>query len=800
MRLAPLIVACLFATLPAWAQTPPPVDPTIVQQLAQARGELHDAQLGPGARELSDAQIKAKLALLPDVRNKVSSALAALTPHLQDLDARLAQLGPAPGPGQPAESPTAADARKRIVAAREAVDSEAKLARLMSVTADQTAKALGKQLSDNFSARLWTRSRSIVDPGLWTDLARSAPDDVSRLVQAASDEGDRLAATVSQPGRAIVMVIGAMLAFALFGPARVVLNRLGVRRANAVAGGRLRSSAVALWLTLVAALTPFLGGQILRLSWLGVGALTADFNDLVRLAIRSVVFAALLEGLGRALLSPKRPGLRLAPLSDELVRRVALYPGLVGASAGLAAFVAGLNAALGSSLATSVASDCATLLVEMVATGGALLALVHVRRARLETVTESSQAPEQRLPWVASVIGAWLALGGVLVSVLAGYLALATFLMRETVWIGAVLAALSLTVQFVDDLFPALFSRKAAPGQAVRAATGLSESAVEQMAVLASGLCRLALLALACAAIVAPFGADLGDAFSRVGQLRFQLKIGQVVVSPASILGAVGLFLAGLVITRGVRGWLESEYLPKTEMDLGVRSSLATAISYAGVVLAVILAFAYLGLSFTQIALFASALSVGIGFGLQSIIGNFVSGLILLAERPVKVGDWVAIGDLEGDVKAISIRATEIEMADRSRLIVPNSDLVSKTVRNVTYGGALGRVRIVLRVDDSADPAEVRETILGSLTAHADVLADPPAAVYLTDVRDGALEFTAYAYVGSPRYAFRVKSELLFRIVPELKAKGIGLANSTPVVNVGFPDHPIEPTTDPKSA
>jgi len=151
-------------------------------------------------------------------------------------------------------------------------------------------------------------------------------------------------------------------------------------------------------------------------------------------------------------------------------------------------------------------------------------------------------------------------------------------------------------------------------------------------------------------------------------------------------------------------------------------------------------------------------------------------------------------------VKAISIRATEIEMADRSRLIVPNSDLVSKTVRNVTYGGALGRVRIVLRVDDSADPAEVRETILGSLTAHADVLADPPAAVYLTDVRDGALEFTAYAYVGSPRYAFRVKSELLFRIVPELKAKGIGLANSTPVVNVGFPDRPIEPTTDPKSA
>ena len=117
------------------------------------------------------------------------------------------------------------------------------------------------------------------------------------------------------------------------------------------------------------------------------------------------------------------------------------------------------------------------------------------------------------------------------------------------------------------------------------------------------------------------------------------------------------------------------------------------------------LGFAYLGLSVSQIALFASALSVGIGFGLQSIIGNFVSGLILLAERPVRVGDWIAIGDLEGDVQKISIRATEIEMSDRSRLIVPNTELVSKTVRNVTHSSATGRVRLVLRVVDSADPA-----------------------------------------------------------------------------------------------
>jgi len=118
-------------------------------------------------------------------------------------------------------------------------------------------------------------------------------------------------------------------------------------------------------------------------------------------------------------------------------------------------------------------------------------------------------------------------------------------------------------------------------------------------------------------------------------------------------------------------------------------------------------------------------------------------------------------------------------------------------VRNVTHSGALGRVKIVLRVDDSADPLAVRETILTHLSAHGDVLSDPPSSVYLTDVRDGAMEFTAFAYVASPRYAFRVKSDLLFRIVPDLKASGVALASSTTVVNVGLGDRPIEPTLEP---
>jgi small-conductance mechanosensitive channel len=369
--------------------------------------------------------------------------------------------------------------------------------------------------------------------------------------------------------------------------------------------------------------------------------------------------------------------------------------------------------------------------------------------------------------------------------------------MRETIWIGAVLALTFLLLRLADDLFPALLAPAGPVGRAVMTGIGLSESALEQIGVLLSGVVRLALLLFGWVTILAPFGASADDIVGRVTKTSWVLHVGQVAISPGAILGGVALFAAGLLITRGVRGWLESRYLPKTGMDVGVRTSLAAAVSYAGVIVAILLAFAYLGLSFSQIALFASALSVGIGFGLQAIINNFVSGLILLAERPIKVGDWIAIGDLEGDVKAINIRATEIEMMDRSKLIVPNSDLISKTVRNVTHGAIAARLRITLRTDVGVDPTAMRALMLGRIKAHPEILAAPAPAVYLSDVRDGALEFTAFAFVGSARVAYRVKSDLLFQIVPDMKAKGIALASSTPVVNIALPDHLIEPETGP---
>jgi len=189
---------------------------------------------------------------------------------------------------------------------------------------------------------------------------------------------------------------------------------------------------------------------------------------------------------------------------------------------------------------------------------------------------------------------------------------------------------------------------------------------------------------------------------------------------------------------------------------------------YGGFVLAVALSLSAAGIGLERVAWIASALSVGIGFGLQAVVQNFVSGLILLAERPVKVGDWVSLGGVEGDILRINVRATEIQMGDRSTVIVPNSEFVTKTVRNVTRSNPLGLVQIKLPMPLSTDAEQVRELMLQAMADHEDVLESPAPNVFLDGIDAGHLIFNARGYVSSPRAAYGVRSALLFTVLKRL--------------------------------
>src|SRR5690606_39217411 len=212
--------------------------------------------------------------------------------------------------------------------------------------------------------------------------------------------------------------------------------------------------------------------------------------------------------------------------------------------------------------------------------------------------------------------------------------------------------------------------------------------------------------------------------------------------------------------------------------DPGMRQSAATLFGYAGYVLAVALALSAIGIGLERVAWIASALSVGIGFGLQAVVQNFVSGLILLAERPVRVGDWVTLdGGVEGDIRRINVRATEIQMGDRSTVIVPNSEFITKVVRNVTHANPLGRVQIKLALPVNTDAEHVHDLMLGAFHDHDEILPEPAAEVMLDGVDNTGLVFNATAYGSSCRSAYRVRSALLFEILKRLRAADLPLVN-----------------------
>jgi small-conductance mechanosensitive channel len=785
LRLLILLLISLLVGSPAPGQTnPSPSDAEVAQSLDKAASDLRALALGADRASLSDEELKRRLAAVAPIQATLANAASALAPKLKDTDARLAQLGAAPTAAQPPESAATAAARRTLVHAREALDGELKQARLLAVEADQTNKAIVRQLHVNFSSRLWTRGRSALNPALWRESAVAVPRDAGRVLSILGDEADKLS-RVQSPLQKILLAMTVMASAFLLWPAPRLLRDWGLTHLTTDDGepvSRLRRSALALWMVVLGVVLPLLAGQVLRLAFRHLGGASNPFDDLIEVVVRAFAYAGLVESLGRALLMPSLPGWRLAPLSEAVVRRLAPFPLVIGVAVGLSVLAAGLNNLLGSSLASSVASDILTVIAEILAVGAALVALGRSREEEASAPMAGDPPEDPRWPWVLCVFLAWTAVGLSVLALLAGYLALARFLMRETLWIGTILALVFLLLRLSDHFLPALLDTDRPLGRTVRTMTGLRAATLEQLAVVLSGLLRLAFLLLGLAAILASFGASAEDLLTRIAASRFVFKVGQLTVSPGLILGGVAVFLGALAVTRAVRAWLEERYLPTTDLDIGARSSLSVAVNYLGIALSVAIAFAFLGLNLSQIALFASALSVGIGFGLQSIIGNFVSGLILLAERPVKVGDWVAIGDLEGDVRAINIRATEIEMFDRSKLLVPNSELISKTVRNVTQSGAIARIRILLRLDSAADPVLARSIILQACRNHPEALGAPEPAVYLTDARDGGLEFTAHIFVASARRLLPVRSDILVSVISALRAAGI--AQAPPVVAV----------------
>ena len=719
---------------------------------------------------------------------QADAAAALLEPQLASVQARLAELGPVT-PGQ-TEALDVAVLRTQLNKVRAELDAKFKQAKLLSVESEQTAGEISALRRSEFQARLGERTASILSALFWAELQMDVSGDLLRATRLF----DGLAAAARAGGTAVwasVALVMAMLLGLHVWAGRALLDLTTTR----VPPGRLRRSLHAWTRVLLPTAT---AGLMAEAAYLGL-VWTAPLPELLaptmgRLA-GVICFGGYAVGLGHALLLPGQPSWRLLPLPDGVALKLRWLPPVLALLMVLTWAFVQLTAQINASLVTTVAVDCMVALAMALAMGMALLQSHLARRHAMREPVLAANWPPIPL-WLTTVVGlAWFGVAGSLLALLLGYVALGSFVVHQMAWVAVVLGSAYLLAVLVDDGFTAMLGPKTSPAGAAGAVLSTEDAAAAadmpaarflkmraQAAVLLSGLGRLLVVALALMLLLAPFGEGPSELFERADKLHQGISIGEFQILPASVLQAALVFILCLAVVRIVRRWLKEDLLPTTSLDAGMQVWTSTLFAYAGNLLALSLGLAAVGIGLERIAWVASALSVGIGFGLQAVVQNFVSGIIMLAEKPVKVGDWVSLGGIEGDIRRINVRATEIQMGDRSTVIVPNSEFITKTVRNVTHANPLGLVKILLPVPLDADADQVRSLMLELFEAHADVLKTPEPSVQLDSIDSAGMVFNATAFVNSPRAAYGVRSALLFDVLRRLREADISLVRPAGLV------------------
>ena len=254
------------------------------------------------------------------------------------------------------------------------------------------------------------------------------------------------------------------------------------------------------------------------------------------------------------------------------------------------------------------------------------------------------------------------------------------------------------------------------------------------------------------------------------------IPMGDIRIIPSNIIAGIIAFAILTAVTGWIKRWIDRRWLKQITSDRGARDALVTIVGYTGFTISLLVGLSIGGVNITGLAVVAGALSVGIGFGLQSIANNFISGIILLFERPIKAGDFVSVGDVEGIVKKISIRATEVETLDNQDMLIPNSELISGRVTNWVLHNPYGRIIIEIGVAYGSDVEKVKEILEKVSADHDQVITDgrasPPKALFM-GFGDSSLDFQLRVRIIDIKKRYDVLSDLNFEINKIFSKEGI---------------------------
>ncbi len=702
----------------------------------------------------------------------IGSAIGKLTPLLPTVRSQLERLGPTPKPEDAAEDPKVTEERKKLDALRAEIDGSIKRLRLTEVRTEQLLGRLQQKRNALLAEDLIARAPSPLSKQVWSDLRSRIGAVLHQFETVVVSWFGLLAASPIMVSALLLVSVGVYMAL-------IALRNRFVRhvlRSEAVEAGPLgffKRTKIALWLSQAFAWPRLVLAGLLTGGVIGLGLHNSQVDEILIAILKAFLIYTAVSALARSVLTPDFADARLIGVDDDGARRISRL-------ARALAFVYGLDMVLVATISSLflppafgiVAGFFANVLFALLLT--ALIATSFVE----DDSTSGGQLVSRVFEWLKlPVFAAALA---VLISSLLGYLTLGRFIATQVMFIGIG----GLTVFLIHRAIAATVSETGVMGLATPAsdrAGGSAEAAVSDTPApdRISQIVQFGLNVLLATAAVIAFLLSVGFSMDDVSELTTPFfsgfEVGGITISPVRIVSAIALFGGLIFATRLLQRWLSSSVLSPTRMDAGLAHSIHKFIGYAGMALAALAGLSYAGLDITNLAIVAGALSVGIGFGLQSIVNNFVSGLILLVERPIKVGDWIVVNGSEGHVRRISVRATEIETFDRATLILPNSELITGTVQNWTHRNSLGRVLVTVGVSYDSDPDHVTDVLLGIADECPSIIRHPAPFVSFDALADSALEFTLRAYVGDVNKSLTARTEIRRLIVLRFREQGIDI-------------------------
>lgn len=704
---------------------------------------------------------------LENISKKLLDTGLAFRPRLSEINSRLDQIGPPPADGKPAESEVVATERARLAAEKAEINTALGFTEDVSVQANQLIEKIGSMRRELFTQTL--SQRVDINLALVSEVVNAAGNETKTFFYLLKSWWDftvypRLWTLLG------VIVISVVPAIVIHYGARHWLADHYQRDASVEKPSYLSRLSVAFWSTVIPSVAVVVFLALVYLLFQRFNLLRPDVAQLMAALFTLICIVLFIHRLARGVLCPDMPNWQLLPIASRPAHILLWLITATAITHSIEYFLEVLNGVMSSPLSLTVAkSVIGTVIV------GALLLTI----AFLKPFKDSETGRARSWPRITKIILILLGLMPVLAAIF-GYIGLARFVAQQIVVTGAFIVTMYLGFLTARAITHEKAFANTTVGQTLRLKFKATDATLDQLGLVAGIAINLIVLLIGVPLVLMQFGFQWSELRSAFVRIMTGFQIGNFSISLISILTGILLFLMGYFLTRLFQNWLDASVMARGRMDAGVRNSIKTVVGYVGLALAALVGISAAGINLSSLALVAGGLSLGIGFGLQNIVSNFVSGLILLAERPLKVGDWVQTGTVSGFVKKISVRATEVETFQRETIIVPNSTLINDNVGNWTHRNKLGRSDLQILIPYSTDVRKIQALLVDIAKDIPLVLKNPEPMVFLINMTELVssnmmMRFEIRIFLADITSALGVRNELQFTIVERFAARGISI-------------------------